>query len=120
MFLIVCNLLTGLFAFTVSLCVCVCLVVVVVGGGGGGGGGHVILLNNCALVHECVFRLFANLHAKNNLIFNQHLTTLMSFQNLFYQLSNISKMETTYFDMAGRPAYKEKRYIMMIMVNLVC
>ena len=43
----------------------------------------------------------------------------MSFQNLFYQLSNISKMETTYFDMAGRPAYKEKRYIMMMMVNLV-
>ena len=35
---------------------------------------------------------------------------MFTMQNTFDQLKNISKFETTYFDMKGLPAYRKKRW----------
>ena len=37
------------------------------------------------------------------------ITCMFTMQNTFDQLKNISKFETTYFDMRGLPAYRKKR-----------
>ena len=69
--------------------------------GSGACPGHYSIMNVC--IYVCV----------------QACTCMSTIQNTCDQLKNISKFETTYFDMRGLPAYRKKRLFLGIDMSIL-